>query len=52
MESVCQYWGLILKLSSFGSDVVREKFTKIVPLIINDKRLSGILFLLYVFFLN
>ncbi|CAF3351657.1 unnamed protein product [Rotaria sp. Silwood1] len=36
----CQYWGLILKLSSFSSDTVRETFIKTIRLIINDKRLS------------
>ncbi|CAF2796819.1 unnamed protein product, partial [Rotaria sp. Silwood2] len=40
-ERKCQYWGLILKLCSFSSDTVRETFIKILPLIINDKRLSG-----------
>ncbi|CAF1122462.1 unnamed protein product [Rotaria sp. Silwood1] len=39
-ECKCQYWGLILKLSSFSSDNVRETFIKTIPLIINDKRLS------------
>jgi hypothetical protein len=28
VDSVCQYWRLVLKLSSFSSDVVREKFIK------------------------
>ncbi|CAF5029083.1 unnamed protein product, partial [Rotaria sp. Silwood1] len=41
-ERKCQYWGLILKLSSFSSDTVRETFIKTIPLIINDKRLSGV----------
>jgi hypothetical protein len=45
VESVSQYWGLVLKLSSFPSDVVREKFTKTMPLIIHDKRLTGYLFI-------
>ncbi|CAF3828819.1 unnamed protein product, partial [Rotaria sp. Silwood1] len=41
-ERKCQYWGLILKLSSFSSDIVRATFIKILSLIINDKRLSGV----------
>ncbi|CAF0858419.1 unnamed protein product [Rotaria sordida] len=41
-ESKCQYWKLILKLSSFSSDIVRQTFIKTIPLIINDKRLSGV----------
>jgi len=41
-ESQCQYWGLILKLSSFSSDLIREKLTKTMPLIIDDKRLTGV----------
>ncbi|CAF4999114.1 unnamed protein product [Rotaria sp. Silwood1] len=41
-ERKCQYWGLILKLSSFSSDIIRAIFIKILPLIINDKRLSGV----------
>ncbi|CAF1540177.1 unnamed protein product, partial [Adineta steineri] len=41
-KSVCDYWKLILKLSSFSSDIVRTKFTKTMPLIINDKRLTGV----------
>ncbi|CAF4460853.1 unnamed protein product, partial [Rotaria sp. Silwood2] len=42
VERKCQYWGLILKLSAFSSDTVRETFIKTIPLIINDKRLSGV----------
>ena len=38
----CQYWGLILKFSSFSSDVIREALTKQMPLIINDQRLTGV----------
>ncbi|CAF3615024.1 unnamed protein product [Rotaria socialis] len=41
-ERKCQYWGLILKLSSFPSDAVRETFIKVTPLIIDDQRLSGV----------
>jgi len=41
-ESKCQYWGLILKLSSFSSDIIRETLTKTIPLIIDDKRPSGV----------
>jgi hypothetical protein len=33
---------LILKLSSFSSDLIRETFTETIPLIINDKRLSSV----------
>ncbi|UJR24766.1 hypothetical protein I4U23_006140 [Adineta vaga] len=42
VESKCRYWRLILKLSSFPSDVVRETLTKLMPLIIVDERLSGV----------
>ncbi len=42
MESKCQYWGLVLKFSSFSSDLIQETLTKTIPLIINDKRLSGV----------
>ena len=38
----CQYWGLVLKLSSFSSDVIREALIKQMPLIIDDQRLTGV----------
>ena len=36
-----QFWKLILKFSSMSSDVIREKFTKTIPMIIDDPRLTG-----------
>lgn len=36
-----QFWKLILKFSSMSSDVIREKFTQTIPLIIDDPRLTG-----------
>ena len=37
-----QFWRLILKFSSISSELIREKFTKTIPLIIDDPRLTGV----------
>ena len=42
VESQCEYWRLILKLSSISSDSVRDTLTKIIPSIVNDQHLQGV----------
>ena len=41
VERKCDYWRSVLKIASIPSDLVRERFTKIVPKIIDDPRLTG-----------